>query len=88
MLRLSRIVFQNTDETWAARILRGLHASSGGGHSTGAACSRSQIHYAMMHHPNRPATTTGTWPSNPAHAVPSGASLLATLDEDGWTPTA
>lgn len=31
LLRLPRNVFQDTDETWAAGILRGLHASPGGG---------------------------------------------------------
>lgn len=31
LLRLPRNVFQYTDETWAAGILRGLHATSGGG---------------------------------------------------------
>jgi hypothetical protein len=31
LLRLPRNVFQDTDETWASGILRGLHASPGGG---------------------------------------------------------
>ncbi len=31
LLRLPRTVFQDTDETWAAGILRGLHAPPGGG---------------------------------------------------------
>lgn len=31
LLRLPRIVFQDTDETWAEGILRGLHAPPGGG---------------------------------------------------------